>query len=128
MSYVYLARFLWLLGFPAQAMRAAEAVVREAHAADHTLSVCYALAVAACPVALLTGNLNAMERYVRMLLAWSARSADISLKRFLAWAHSYQGALTIGQGDSVGGIRLVRAGFDEYREGRFSIFRSSHSN
>ena len=64
MSHVYLARVLWLLGFPDQAMRSAETSVEEAQTADHALSVCYALAVAACPVALLTGHLNAMERYV----------------------------------------------------------------
>ena len=123
MSHVYLARVLWLQGYPDQAMRAAEASLEEAQIADHTISVCYALAVAACPVASLTGDLNAMERYVRMLLVWSARSTDVTLKRFLSWAHSYQGALAIGRGDSVGGFRLLRASFDEYREGRFSIFQ-----
>ena len=121
MSYVYLARVLWLLGFPDQAMRAAETSIEEAQAGNHAISVCYALAVAACPVALLTGDLNAVERYVRMLLARSTASTDVSLKRFLAWARSYQGALVISRGDSVTGSRLVRAGFDEYREGRFSI-------
>ena len=123
MSHVYLARVLWLLGFPDQAMRNAETSVEEAQTAGHTLSVCYALAVAACPVALLTGHLNAMERYVAMLLDCSTNSTDVALKRFLAWGHTYQGALAILRGDSVTGIRLVRAGFDEYREGRFSIFQ-----
>ena len=120
MSHVYLAQVLWLQGFPDQAIRNAETSVEGAHTADHTVSVCYALAAAACPVALLTGDLNAMERYVRMLLAWSKRSRDVALKRFRAWGHSYQGALVISREDSMAGSRLVRASFAEYREGRFS--------
>ena len=58
-----------------------------------------------------------------MLLACSAGSTDVALKRFLAWAHSYQGALVISRGDAITGSRLVRASFDEYRESRFSIFQ-----
>ncbi len=41
---VYLPRVLWLQGFPDQATRAAHSTVEDAHAADHTISLCLALA------------------------------------------------------------------------------------
>src|SRR5207302_6865794 len=64
---VFLARVLWLQGFPDQATRAAHSTVEDAHAANHTISLCLALAHAACPLALLTGDLAAAEHYGAML-------------------------------------------------------------
>ena len=43
---VFLARVLWLQGFPDQATRAAHSTVEDAHAANHTISLCLALAYA----------------------------------------------------------------------------------
>src|SRR6516164_494724 len=64
----FLARVLWLQGFPDQATRAAHSGVEDARAANHTMSLCLALAYAACPLALLTGDLTAAEHYSTMLL------------------------------------------------------------
>src|SRR5262249_28906882 len=72
---VCLARILWLLGFPDQAVRAAEVSVNEALSAGHSRSLCNALAVAACPVSLLVGDLAAAEKYTRMLLDETAGDA-----------------------------------------------------
>ena len=46
-----LARILWLQGFPDQASSTARLAVDEAEATGHALSLCHALAQAACPVA-----------------------------------------------------------------------------
>ena len=46
---IVLAVILWLLGFPDQAMRTARRMIESAKARDHTISLCYALAHAACP-------------------------------------------------------------------------------
>jgi hypothetical protein len=70
-----LARILWLQGFLDQAVLAAQGAVDEAEASDHTMSLCGILADAACPIALLSGDLVTAERYVRMLLDRSARHA-----------------------------------------------------
>ena len=59
---VFLARVLWLQGFPDQAMRMAEKSLGEAQAIGHASSQCFALALASCPVALWTGNLGAAAR------------------------------------------------------------------
>jgi tetratricopeptide (TPR) repeat protein len=70
-----LALILWLQGYPDQAMRAAQNTVDAACAIDHPLSLCYALAQAACPMALLIGDLVAADRWTAMLLDYSARHA-----------------------------------------------------
>jgi predicted ATPase len=117
---VFLARVLWLQGFPDQATRAAHSTVEDAHAANHTISLCQALAHAACPLALLTGDLAAAEHYTTMLLDHSTRFA---LAFWGAWGRSFQGVLVIQRGDVITGLRLLRAGLDEIGEAGFAIFR-----
>jgi predicted ATPase/DNA-binding winged helix-turn-helix (wHTH) protein len=70
---VYLARVLWLQGFSEQAVRAAEMSIEEAQANGHALSLCAALALAACPIALWVGNLAMAAKYARELLDHSRR-------------------------------------------------------
>jgi len=48
-----------LQGCPDQARRAAERSVAQAQALNHSLSLCYSLGSAACPIALLAGDLTA---------------------------------------------------------------------
>jgi predicted ATPase len=64
----FLARVLWLQGFPDQAVRIAETAVDEALATGHAQSLCYTLTLAACQVDLWTGNLAAAERHTGMLV------------------------------------------------------------
>jgi predicted ATPase len=116
----FLARVLWLQGFPDQATRAAHSTVEDAHAANHTISLCQALAHAACPLALLTGDLAAAEHYGAMLLDHSTRFA---LAYWRACGRSFQGVLVIRRGDVTTGLRLLRAGFDEIGEGGSAVFR-----
>jgi predicted ATPase/DNA-binding winged helix-turn-helix (wHTH) protein len=116
----YLARILWLQGFPDQAIRAAESSIDDARATDHAISLCYALSLAACPIALFTGDLVAAAHYVRMLLDHSARH---SLARWSAFGRNYQGVLAIKHGDLVTGLRLLRSGADELGEASSSVSR-----
>jgi predicted ATPase len=112
---VILARILWLQGFPDQAMRAPEGSLADARAANHPLSLCYALAVGACPIALLVGDLAAAEHYSGILLDHSTKHA---LARWGALGRGHQGALAIKCGDVATGLPLLRAGLDELGEGR----------
>ena len=116
---VFLARILWVQGFPDQAMRAAQSTVEEARAANHAISLCYALAQAACPIAVLVGDLAAAEHYVGMLLDHSTRHA---LPLWHAWGRSHQAVLVIHRGDVITGLRLLRTAFDELGKSR-SPFR-----
>jgi predicted ATPase/DNA-binding winged helix-turn-helix (wHTH) protein len=64
----YFARVLWLQGFSEQAAHAAETSIAEAHVTGHAVSLCLALALAACPIALWVGDLAGAAHYTRMLL------------------------------------------------------------
>jgi hypothetical protein len=106
----FLAPVLWLLGFPDQAMRAAEAAIADAREANHEMSVGHALIFGSCPTALLVGDLASGERYSGLLMDQATRQG---LGRWRAYAHGYQGALLIKRGDIAAGLRLLRASFDE---------------
>jgi predicted ATPase len=110
----YLARALWLLGFPEQAMRAVERTVSDARAANHAMTVSYALALAACPIALLVGDLAAAERFIEMLLEHSRRHA---LTFWHALGCCHQGLLAIRRGDVDRGSELLRTTLDDIGEG-----------
>jgi predicted ATPase len=121
----FLARVLWLQGFPDQAMRIAESSIEDARAANHGMSLCYALALAACPIAFWTGNLMAAESYVGTLLDHSTRH---QLAHWRAFGRGYEGMLAIKRCDVASGLRLLRAGSDDLGKAhavfRFSVFLS----
>jgi tetratricopeptide (TPR) repeat protein len=106
---VFLARVLWLQGFSEQATRAAEASVAEAQVTGHAVTLCLALALAACPIALWTGDLASAARYARMLLD---HSREHSLPLWREFGVRFQKVVVIKGGDA-----------DETAEPNFS-FRS----
>jgi predicted ATPase len=107
---VFIAWILWLQGLADQAIRAAEKAVENARATDHPPSLCYALALGACPIAFLTGDLTAAAQHVHMLADHSTRYA---LARWGAQGRAHRGVLLVKQGDDTAGFALVRAGLDE---------------
>jgi predicted ATPase/DNA-binding winged helix-turn-helix (wHTH) protein len=117
---VFLARTLWLQGFPDQAMATAESTIEDARASNHPISLYQALALGAYPIALLVGDLAAAEHYGEMLLNHSTRHA---LANWRAIGRSYQGVLVIQRGDVMTGLQMLRAGFDEFGKPRFIILR-----
>jgi predicted ATPase/DNA-binding winged helix-turn-helix (wHTH) protein len=94
-----LARVLWEQGFPDQALRAAHRGVTDAQTIDHALSLCIALAVGMCPVAIAIGDLERSERAVAMLLDYSTR---YELAYWAGWARAFQGVLLIKRADPTG--------------------------
>jgi predicted ATPase len=93
---VFLARALWLQGFSDQAVQTAAASLCEAQATGHAMSLCYALSLAACPVALWVGNLAAAKRYSRMLLD---RSREHGMTLWNGYASRLQAVLAPTGGD-----------------------------
>jgi predicted ATPase/DNA-binding winged helix-turn-helix (wHTH) protein len=71
----YMPKNLWLRGLPDAALQAARSVVDDAVAMGHALSLCLVLMLAACPVALLVGDIEAAKRFVDMLLRTSTAHA-----------------------------------------------------
>ena len=105
---IMLARILWLQGYPEQASRAAEETIEEAQATDHASSLCYALADAACLIALWTGDLEAADRYAALLID---RSTRFALPAWQPVGHLYQAVILIRRGDVGNGLPKLRAGF-----------------
>jgi hypothetical protein len=98
-------------------MRTAESSVEEARAANHAISLCYALAYAAYPIAFWVGDLAAAEHYAGMLLAHSTRRG---LVLWHALGRSHRGVLVIKRGDAIAGLGLLRGGLDEFGKERFA--------
>jgi tetratricopeptide (TPR) repeat protein len=116
----FLARVLWFQGFPDQAVRMAQATVAETQATGHAQSLCLVLAVAACPIALLVGDLVTAEHYVSMLREHSAAHA---LRLWSSYCRCYQGTLEIMQGQIDFGIPILRAGLAELGEAQSAVLR-----
>ena len=116
---IVLARMFWLQGFPDQAVRIAQSTVNDARALDHSLTLCYALAAAACPVSLLVGDLAAAENSVAMLLDSSAKKG---LALWHAWGRSYDASIVIRRGDVVAGTQLLQRALNEVCETRSTLF------
>ena len=109
-----LARILWLQGFPDQASSTARLAVDEAEATGHALSLCHALAQAACPVAMLNGDMAAAQSFTAVLLD---RARELGLSGWIARGHCFQGVLLIMRRDFVAGLPLLRDALEEMREG-----------
>jgi len=86
-----LARILWIQGFPEQATIRAAQAVEAALATGHTISLCHALALGACPVALWVGDIEAARRYKALLLEHAGKCR---LLHWVAWANTYELILT----------------------------------
>jgi predicted ATPase/DNA-binding winged helix-turn-helix (wHTH) protein len=108
---VPLAMILWLQGFPDQAMRAAERAVEDARGTNHAISLSYALGLAACPIALLNGDLDAAEHYIGMLLDQATCEAPAHWRAF---GYYHKGVLVAQRGD-ITGLHLLRSALDEIR-------------
>ena len=81
-----LSRILWIQGFADQATAAARDVISDAVSQDHAPGVCFALAMAACPIALWIGDRHASRRYVDVLLEHSNKN---SLAFWRSWGRSF---------------------------------------
>jgi len=114
-----LARILWLQGFADQAMSLAQSNVEGARATGHAISLCYALAQAACPVAFWVGDLAAAENSVAMLLEHSDKHA---LPVWQAWGRSLYGVLLIKRGEVARGLPVLKSALDEQPRGLFADF------
>jgi len=113
-----LAGILWLQGFPDQAMRVAEANIDEAREIDHALSLSYALAQSACPLALLVGDLAAAERFMTMLLEHPGRQVSVLWDR---WGRCFKGVLLIRRGDVANGVRVLGGALAEFPENAYHM-------
>jgi len=104
------AVILWLQGYPDQATRTVESCINDALSINHAVTLCNAFAQGACPIALLTGDLEAAERSVAMLLDHAERSG---LSFWQADARCFKGVLLIRRSDARG-LDILRNALDEF--------------
>ena len=107
------SRILWLRGFSDQAACAARLAVDRALATGHGLSLCHALAQAACPVALNTGDLAWAEDAVAMLLD---HAREQGLAGWIARGRCFRGMVMIRHEDFAAGLPLLRDALVELGE------------
>lgn len=115
----FLARILWLQGFPDKAIRLVKSIVDGAQGSNDVLSLCQVLVQAACPVAFFVGDLAAARRYATMLLEHSDRHA---LVFWQAYGRCFQGLLSIKSGDLGDGLAMLGGGLDRLREIQFGVY------
>jgi predicted ATPase/DNA-binding winged helix-turn-helix (wHTH) protein len=108
-THYFRARILWLQGDANQALRLVEQNIEEGRANGHALTFCSVLGQAACPIAFLSGDFEAAERYGEMLLEHAERHA-ISLWRL--WARCFKGMVKVKRGDIDTGLAVLRHELD----------------
>lgn len=113
-----LACVLWLQGFPDQAMQVVRANIEEAKDIDHAISLSYALAQSACPIALSVGDLAAAERFSTMLLDHPWRYAAGVWR---LWGRSFKAVLRMKEGDQANGLAALREALAEFPENAFHM-------
>ena len=112
-----LSRILWAQGYPDQAARMVDALIEAASATDHATSLSLALSQAACPVALLTGDLPAAERFIAMLEHATRDTKDI----WQAWCVCFKGMLLIARGSVREALRLLHNALDDLPDEAFHM-------
>jgi predicted ATPase len=101
-----LARILWALGHPDQAMDRVHQLVSDARSTDHAMSLALGLAQAACPIALWRGDFSAAESFIKLLVEHTTKHP---LDLWKNWGHCFEGMLLIARGEHHPGLRLLRA-------------------
>ena len=109
---VFLARVLWLQGFPVQALNVAQEVVEQHRAANLARALCQALVRAACPIALWIGDLDLAGHYIELLSDYSNRHG---LTVWRAFGRAYEGVLLIQRSQLSHGRELICAALDEFK-------------
>ena len=110
-----LARILWLKGLHDQAQREISKNVEHAISINHTISLCHALAQAACPIALQNSDLETAECYSSMLMQHAEQNAQPHLR---AYGEAFKGLILIRRGSLDAGLRLCRSAVNKLRAPR----------
>ncbi len=122
MARITLARLLWLQGHADQARREIDDSVQEAVSMHHTLTLAHVLADAACPVALMIGDLDLAERYTAML---HEQTKTHSLDVWNTYAVGYAGEISVRRGDVATGLDRLRGAIDSLSRAEFILYRTA---
>jgi len=109
-----LGSILWHLGHVDQSTLRLKESVDEAMANDHILSLCNTLGNWVCVHMFFRREFAEAERHRSMLFEHAVR---YGLDFWALWARCFKGALMVRQGETEGGLNLLRKGFAELGDG-----------
>jgi predicted ATPase/DNA-binding winged helix-turn-helix (wHTH) protein len=89
-----LARILWLIGLPDQAMRMVKQALATAEASGRAFPICYVLTQAGLPIALWTGDMDEARRLTDLLAAHAEGN-----RRMQLWTLCYERILKFREGN-----------------------------
>jgi predicted ATPase len=119
----YLARTLWLQGYPDQAVERARLTVKDAACIDHPVTLSVAL-VWAISVFLWTGDLRSADEHVRWLIT---HAESHTLSPYLAAARGFEGELAIRCGNPENGVDSLKGCFEALRAARYELLTTAFS-
>lgn len=108
----------WIRGFPDRAMQLARSAARNCHSLMHAPSVGNILALAACPVALLIGDLETAGRFLAIL---QGRIAGYAFDPWTIWSRCIDGMLLIRLGEASEGSIRLQSGIEALRDTGFTL-------
>jgi predicted ATPase len=115
-AHYFHARILWLLGLADQSLSVVERNVEEGRASGHALTFCSILGQGACPITFLAGDLDAAERYCRMLITHTERHP---IRLWNVWARAFRGVVMARRGDLAAGLPVLRGALELAGDARF---------
>jgi predicted ATPase/DNA-binding winged helix-turn-helix (wHTH) protein len=114
---IALARTLWILGFPEQAVSEARSAIDEAENLDHPVTLCMAL-IWAISVFLWVGDLAAVAN---CLDRFTEKAETHSLAPYIAVALGVKGQLAIKRGDADSGIVFLQNAMASLQAARYAL-------
>jgi predicted ATPase/DNA-binding winged helix-turn-helix (wHTH) protein len=118
-----LARNLWALGYPEQAMAATEEAVQEAANLNHPQPLCYIL-MSCVLVPLETGDWQRAEELIHRL---SSIATKYHLFSYVRASAGWQGRLAVSRGDLSRGIELLQTTLAALHEDGYELYRPQFS-
>jgi predicted ATPase/DNA-binding winged helix-turn-helix (wHTH) protein len=119
---ITLARVLWLQGYADRALREIENAVDQADSIHHTLTLAHVLSDAACPVALMIGDLDLAERYTAML---REQTKTHSLDVWNSYADGFAGEILIRRGDLACGLDRLQGAIETLGRANFILYQTA---
>jgi predicted ATPase len=111
---VILARALWLQGYASRAVTVATQALHLANALDHPVTLCFC-SIFTVTVLLWTGDWSEADRIIDRLIASAEK---YSLGPYHAIGLGLKGRLSLLQGDTEAGLRLLKASLDALETGQ----------
>jgi predicted ATPase/DNA-binding winged helix-turn-helix (wHTH) protein len=118
---VMLAQMLWLEGFADRAADEAHRSVEEARSSGHAISLCDALAQAACPLAMFAGEWSAAEAAIVEL---QEEASGHALAPWHVLGRCWSAALQVRRGELDPGLERLASELEQLRQVRFALYHT----